>query len=578
MRAALPWLLWLLVLFVKCPATRLLQSSSDEEQNNPLVRPFQRTATEAATEFVAARWAQLEARLPLAARNLFRGSQPVQPVQAAELSAMVRPTVCWVPKMPKTQPVPLGLGRGFNAGGTGVNGAHAAFRAPFVRAFRALERAQRLGKYRYSTVRPMGRSIFPKRHELPKNLYPSWRRYFSSTSSESRAKFFGRHLRDILARKDMKESRLMQQGKKGGVCTREQRAAFSSRFGYNSFGATNSLSYQHGSSKLTSLYLVTSDAADHNGAFKGLNGGPQSFGSMCYRLLQMSSHYNVIFKRVDSVKAATEFVQSLKSDKVFGQGIKHVTISGHGNPTTLVLGSDSLLSQQVAMKSSETAKLLDALRPMLIEQGEARSTVFLESCSTGKQPKNMKLKPLAQNIAEALPGVEVHAFKDAMYPAQVKLQGGFFEDALFTCTVGSPNGCLKPTTFMSKALQAVSLLEKAANVRNVANATEDDEEFQFYHGVTFLADVEMCAEWCSMIEECNSFEFTEFEEQEDWIESPLGLCSLYEQKEMDPENSPEQEEDEEKEDVDLEEDRLRSFTIDEDDVPLITDLDGLELD
>ena len=372
---------------------------------------------------------------------------------------------------------------------------------------------------------------------------------------------------------------------------------------------------------MTSLYLVTSDAADHNGAFKGLNGGSQSFGSMCYRLLQMSSHYNVIFKRVDSVKAATEFVQSLKSDKVFGQGIKHVTISGHGNPTTLVLGSDSLLSQQVAMKTSETAKLLDALRPMLIEQGEARSTVFLESCSTGKQPKNMNLKPLAQNIAEALPGVEVHAFKDAMYPAQVglsmklppvihchyplsssildwdflcdffkmkpsnipalwwdspsqvKLQGGFFEDALFTCTVGSPNGCLKPTTFMSKALQAVSLLE--ANVRNVVNATEDDEEFQFYHGVTFLADVEMCAEWCSMIEECNSFEFTEFEEQEDWTESPLGLCSLYEQKEMDPENSPEEED--EKEDMDWEE-RLRSFTIDEDDVPLITDLNGLELD
>ena len=126
---------------------------------------------------------------------------------------------------------------------------------------------------------------------------------------------------------------------------------------------------------------------------------------------------------------------------------------------------------------------------------------------------------------------------------------------------------------MSKALQAISLLE--ATVRNVENATEDEDEFQFYHGVTFLADVEMCAEWCSMVEECNSFEFTEFEEQTDWIESPIGLCSLYEQKEMDPENSPEEEEKEEEEDW---EERLRSFTIDEDDVPLITDLDGLELD
>ena len=417
----------------------------------------------------------------------------------------------------------------------------------------------------------MGRSIFPKRHDLPQHLYPSWKRFFSSASSETRAKFFGRHLRDILARKDMKESRLMQQGKKGGRCTREQSWAFASRFGYNPrAGAVNSLSYQHGSSKLTSLYLVTSDAADHNGAFKGLNGGPQSFGSMCYRLLQMSSHYNVIFKRVDSVKAAREFVQSLSSDKVFGQGIKHVTISGHGNPTTLVLGSDSLLSTQVGMKTSETAKLLDALRPMLIEQGEARSTVFLESCSTGAQPTNVRLKPLAQNIAESLPGVEVHAFKEAMYPAQVKLEGNFFEDALFKCTVGSPNGCLKSTTFMSKALQGVSLLERMEvmdNVTDVENAT--DEEFKFYHGVTFLADVEMCAEWCSMIEYCNSFEFTEFEEQEDWVNSPLGLCSLYERKELDTL---------EEEDVDLEEERLRSFTIDEDDVPLITEFDGLELD
>lgn len=364
----------------------------------------------------------------------------------------------------------------------------------------------------------------------------------------------------------------MQQGKKGGICTREQRAAFASRFRYNAFSGSNSLSYQHGSSKLTSLYLVTSEAGDHNGAFKGLNGGAQSFGSMCYRLLQMSSHYNVVFKRVDSVKAATEFAQSLRSDKVFGQGIKHVTISGHGNPTTLVLGSDRLLTTQVGTKTSETAKLLDALRPMLIEQGEARSTVFLESCSTGKQPTNVKLKPLAQNIAESLPGVEVHAFKDAMYPAQVKLQGSFFEDALFKCTVGSPNGCLKATTFMSKSLQAVALLQRRQRMELLENETEnvtDEEEFKFYHGVTFLADVEMCAEWCSMIEECNSFEFAEFEEQEDWVDSPLGLCSLYEQKEPDAEV--------EEEDMDMEE-RLRSFTIDEDDVPLITEFDGLELD
>ena len=567
---------WLLVLLPgESSATRVLQTLDNEEQNNPLVRPFQRTATQAVTEFVSARWAQVEARLPVAAQNLFRRKaiQAVPPVpEAAELtSMMLRPTPRWIPKMPKTQPVPWGAGRATAT--TGVNGGgNAAFRAPFVRAFRALERAQRLGKYRYSTVRPLGRSIFPKRYDLPRALRPSWRRYFSSASSETRAKFFGKHLRDILARKDVKEARLMQQGKKGGACTPQQRAAFASRFGYNpQAGAVNSLAYQHPSSKLTSLYLVTNDKADHNGAFKGLDRGPNamSFGTMCYRLLQMSSHYSVLFKRVDSVKAATDFVKSLQSDKVFGQGIKHVTISGHGNPTTLVLGSDSLLSAQVGSKTSETAKLLDALRPLLIEQGEARSTVFLESCSTGQQPKNLAVKPLAQKIADSLPGVEVHAFKDTMYPAQVKLQGSFFEDALFKCTVNSPHGCLKSTTFISKAVGVVSLLERTEVLENATDA-DDDEEFKFYDSVTFLASIEMCAEWCSMVEYCNSLEFTEFEEQEDWMDSPLGLCSLYERKEIDDV--------EEDEDTDPYEERLKSFTIDENQVPLITEFDGLELD
>ena len=178
-RVALPWLV---VLLGKCSATRVQVSQEEvatRTDNNPLFRPVQRTATQAATEFVAARWAQVEARLPLAARNLFRGrTQGVAPLPVSEeLSTMVRPTVRWVPKMPTQQQVPLGIGRlgrapqlpTANAGAT----VHAAMRAPFVRAFRALERAQRVGKYRYSTVRPMGRSIFPKRQELPQRLYPS---------------------------------------------------------------------------------------------------------------------------------------------------------------------------------------------------------------------------------------------------------------------------------------------------------------------------------------------------------------------------------------------------------------------
>lgn len=50
--------------------------------------------------------------------------------------------------------------------------------------------------------------------------------------------------------------------------------------------------------------------------------------------------------------------------------------------------------------------------------GEARSTVFLDSCSTGQQPKNGG-DPLAQLVADALPGVEVHAFEDVSYPKLV---------------------------------------------------------------------------------------------------------------------------------------------------------------
>eukprot|EP00438_Fugacium_kawagutii_P017094 Skav204584 [mRNA] locus=scaffold672:45554:46087:+ [translate_table: standard] len=177
------------------------------------------------------------------------------------------------------------------------------------------------------------------------------------------------------------------------------------------------------------------------------------------------------------------------------------------------------------------------------------------------------MKPLAQNIADSLPGVEVHAFKDSMYPSQVELQGSFFEDALFKCTANSPNGCLKSTTFISKAQQAVSLLQRMGRIEVMENSTDEDE-FTFYDGVTFLATVEMCAEWCSMVEDCNGLEFTEFEEQEDWIESPLGLCSLYERDAAE----------EEEEEIDPYEERLKSFTVDEDNVTLITEFDGLELD
>ena len=58
---------------------------------------------------------------------------------------------------------------------------------------------------------------------------------------------------------------------------------------------------------------------------------------------------------------------------------------------------------------------------------------------------------------------------------------------------------------------------------------EDDDEFVFYDGVSFLGDPQMCAEWCSMIEECHGFQFVELldtEESDASLEVDLGQCIL----------------------------------------------------
>lgn len=60
-------------------------------------------------------------------------------------------------------------------------------------------------------------------------------------------------------------------------------------------------------------------------------------------------------------------------------------------------------------------------------------------------------------------------------------------------------------------------------------SVEDDDEFVFYDGVSFLGDPQMCAEWCSMIEECHGFQFVELldtEESDASLEVDLGQCIL----------------------------------------------------
>lgn len=406
------------------------------------------------------------------------------------------------------------------------------FKNPLVRNLQRMQNAQNLGKYRFSSFPGAGKKTL-----MPQNLMPMISRRLMTTTQALR---FGKVFTDQVAKQDMKSSRLLQGGSKEGECTNEQLKEFASRFGGSSAIDSASAAYKHPTSPFTALYLTTSPQGDHNGAFSALAGGPNDRGyrSMCARLMRMSAHYNVVFQQVRDVKEAIDFVQELKSDPDFKnakKAIKHVTISGHGNPSTLVLGEGRLRSAELDRKSdTDTKKLLEELKPVLIHDGEARSSVFLDSCSTGKKVPGMG-PPLAQLVANSLPGVEVHAFEDLMYPKFVKLQENFHKDAKFECSWELRGQCLKASVFMSKGAKnsGVSTLQVAQKTRPESDvkevSVEDDDEFVFYDGVSFLGDPQMCAEWCSMIEECHGFQFVELldtEESDASLEVDLGQCIL----------------------------------------------------
>ena len=87
---------------------------------------------------------------------------------------------------------------------------------------------------------------------------------------------------------------------------------FKERF-YGGSAIDGGLSYTHPTSKFTSLYIVTSQAGDHNGAFSGLEAGTNQAGfwNMCARMLRMSSLYNVVYKRVGNLADAIDFVKQV---------------------------------------------------------------------------------------------------------------------------------------------------------------------------------------------------------------------------------------------------------------------------
>ena len=81
------------------------------------------------------------------------------------------------------------------------------------------------------------------------------------------------------------------------------------------------------------------------------------------------SQFIVVFKAQDSMG----FHRQVKDDPDFvkdGKALKHVTISGHGNPGTLVLGENRILSSELTSNGDTTTKkFLKELKPALVHTG-----------------------------------------------------------------------------------------------------------------------------------------------------------------------------------------------------------------
>eukprot|EP00438_Fugacium_kawagutii_P007789 Skav218548 [mRNA] locus=scaffold3191:246022:251534:+ [translate_table: standard] len=386
-----------------------------------------------------------------------------------------------LPPQTATQRMAKLMGRTFNRFGTmnrnqlfqttqrSLHLQNSPFKSMMLKNMQRMQRAQNLGKYRFST--------FPGRKNtlLPQNLMPMVSRRLMSTKE---AKQFGKVFTDYMAKRDMKDARMLKEGSKSGRCTTEQMEQFTRRFYGSSSGIDGALSYNHPSSKFTALYIVTGTQGDHNGAFAGLEGGAGQAGlwNMCARLLRMSSLYNVVYKRVDDLADATEFVKQarVKNDPDFvkdGKALKHVTISGHGNPNTLVLGDDRMKSSELrSSRSTDTKTLLKELKPALIHTGQW----------------SLKGKCMQASVFMA---------KDA--PVESTRSRRYEEPDAYLQTSERSN---------------VSL-----------HHDDEDDEFVFYDGVSFPADPQMCAEWCGMIADCHSFQFVELVDV-DGVD--LGMCIL----------------------------------------------------
>lgn len=207
--------------------------------------------------------------------------------------------------------------------------------------------------------------------------------------------------------------------------TNDQVKLFCERFKLatpNDFNSAKSLSWKHplGDKVKTAVYLQTTAAGNTTGTQRGfLVQENDNFifpwqiqrGRMfANRLLQMSEHYNVEFRRVDSVTSATKFI---KGQDYEGGKIQHLVFAAHGNEEGLLLGPNvggfSGQNWLTADEKRRTQKaFLDAVRPCLKTEGDAKSSVVVGSCDGGTEIDGQL--NLAQQLAKAWKGAKVHAW------------------------------------------------------------------------------------------------------------------------------------------------------------------------
>mmetsp|Transcript_78872 Transcript_78872/g.189320 ORF Transcript_78872/g.189320 Transcript_78872/m.189320 type:complete len:345 (+) Transcript_78872:72-1106(+) len=196
----------------------------------------------------------------------------------------------------------------------------------------------------------------------------------------------------------------------GTECTARERTLLWQRLGIGkAFGKPCSLESEWGSSMVynnpaspntVALFLYPEE--DHNGAFNICD--ERKFDRvLCTRLFTQTEHYSLQFHRVPSVEGATRVVDGIPSDVT----IKHLVLAGHGDPNSLMWGSDGPgITGSLSVEDDTTDGFLDKVYRHMIKGGDHRSTVMLDACLNGQPVDD---KNMLQHVAHRLAGTRVFA-------------------------------------------------------------------------------------------------------------------------------------------------------------------------